>query len=185
MSAELEKLAEQFRKQGYTKEADVLKAQATLFRKSGIPEEFPVLGEVQGRKLKRVLVEILSAEPYERGKGILTPHLAEKLNHVGQRFEDDTPLGELKVKPVGNYNEFERSGEGNSSNGRHYRINVFVAGTFNRGLQLLLNKGIGTVGEVRYRSVDEIMALIPTQRGTQLASSNTINFIKSAFARPS
>jgi hypothetical protein len=171
MAANLERLAELFRQYGYNPEADALEAQAGVFREKGIPYEFPDAKEVQRRVLKQKLVEILAAEPYEKGQHLLTLELARKINqHVGQYLEDDTLLETLKVKHIGSYAEFGRGGDGNSQNNRLYQINVNIVSAFNVGINGMRRYTGRTIGAIR--------------KEINFPHSTTDKFFKEAFARP-
>jgi len=181
MTKKIEALAEFYRQYGWEDAAKVLEADAAMFKKAGMPEDFPEpmlltvedpLSKEAFLLIKKKLVEILVSEKnVPKTKGLTIPRLAEEINkHVGQALPNSIQLEELSVKTKGNFGEFgDFAGT--------YVIDPILVVAFNKAVSSLSRHGIKTVGAVRENTVDKLTSL-------RTISIYTIKFIKKAFDRP-
>jgi hypothetical protein len=195
----IEAIAELYRQRGWEKQARELEADAQRFKAEGMPEQFEA--NVQEKQepvqaLKRQLVEILAAEQINpikpKNETYLSPELAARLNQVGQKFDDSTPLNELLVKTKGIYAEFFIPGQPSSEAEQTYKIDVRLVKSYNS----LLNRfhpqsvSIKTVGQVRGATQYELLKqlYVPHFRTTDFPNhfeaEQRIQFLKNTLARP-
>ncbi len=208
MAAELERLAEQFRKHGHTEEANVLEAQAAAFRKNGVPEHFP--SDKQGQSasenagnsnyyqnlsgLQKRLFEVCANLPFESGRietkpKVLSLERAEVINNqVGQLFEDDVQLEDLKLKSV----VYPKGVPIREANAGKLQINKGFVTAHNTLLSQLITFGYGTVGSIRNAKVNDLLNArlqIAKRIGFDALPQNGISaesakFIQIALSRP-
>src|SRR3989442_425849 len=106
MTKSVEAIAELYRRQGWEKQARELEADVQRFKSEGVPEQFESDAQAEGEHepahvLRRQWLAVLAGERVApnrpKDERVLTPALAAKLNSVGQKFDDSTPLSVLAV----------------------------------------------------------------------------------------
>lgn len=171
MAAELERLAQRFKENGYIDEGAVLKAQATIFRRGGIPEELPPANEATGSSLiapeakepvvmypdlRRGFIEACATIPQhfvDKRHPVLSEDFALQLNQrIGQRLPDDMRLEDLHLKQLIKYSPQDTP----SNSPIEYRVDEKRVTNWNHLLQNLEYTGFDTIASIRAATTRQI-----------------------------
>lgn len=171
MAAELEKLAQRFKENGYIYEANMLTAQAAVFRRGGIPEELlpingaaePSLAIPEAKKplvvypdLRRKFIEVCATIPMlpvDKRHPVLSEDFAFQLNQqIGQYLPDDMRLEDLRLKRLIKYSPHDPS----SDSSIDYHINASLVTKWNDLILNLEHTGFDTIASIRTTPAIEI-----------------------------
>ncbi len=169
MVSRLERWAEDAERQGFSNEAAIITNQAKVFRKAGVPENFPVKDI---KEIRAGLVRAMSTVLPERNRTReeLLTELAKAINqHVGQQIADDIEIKYL-VLP-----QQQLALSGTEFEGIK-QVDKRVRDTYNRCVIPLARRAY-SIGAIRNADLFDIAH----ERTMSIAMSN---FVKIAFARP-
>jgi hypothetical protein len=199
MTKSVEAIAGIYRRHGWEKQASELEEDVQRFKAEGMPEHFEMDVQEEEKQepaqaLMRQLVEILAAETLDSNKSksetYLTPELAAKLNPIGQKFEDSTPLSALSIKTRGTNDEFFIPGQPTSGAEQTYKIDVRFVKSYNKLINGLQRKGSKTVGDIRnsdpralYKELQQRDQLKLGGYQSLYFSEKGIQFLKNALVR--
>ncbi len=193
MTKSIEAIAELYRRQGWEKQARELEADAQRFKAEGIPEHFESNVQEQAHALRRQWVEVLAGERVEpnrpKEERVLTSVLAAKLNSVGQKFDDSTPLSVLAVNTRETYANLGTSGRQVLGVEQRYEIDARIVRPYNKLINLLLRLDLETVGQVRtvhprgfYKEL-QMRELSRGYRGPRNLNPDSLQFMQDALMR--
>ena len=95
MVSKLERLAREYRENGFLAEAAMLEADAVDFRIAGVPDQFPIKF-VKIEEARSKIAVILSNIDVAGGKPLLNADVAKEINeNVGQYLEDEVRISDL------------------------------------------------------------------------------------------
>src|SRR5216683_1776661 len=193
MTKSIEAIAELYRQHGWEKQARELEADVQRFKAEGVPEHFEpgVRAEEKQERahvLRRRWVAVIADERVDPNKPkeerLFTPALAAKLNPVGQKFDDSTPLSVLAINTRETYTEFGSLGQQIPGREQRYEIDTRIVRPYNRLINTLLRLDFETIGQVRtvhprgfYKEL-QMDELLRGHRGPRNLNPDSLQFLQ-------